>query len=190
MLSCLVTRPAVLGRGVKRGQQEKDMPNIAVVLKEEIVRLARKEIRQQTGVLKKMDNKDSRASHYEGEDAMNRHPFFSRKTPGKYRLHTQMLLAVGVFIGLMGFNAGPVAAEDIRDRLPGRCVKVATIAIGRTGNRDPNQHEKKLRLALEHLETAGQQGVDIACLPEEFAGTTPETIPGPTTTSVAALEKI
>jgi DNA-binding transcriptional regulator YiaG len=36
-----------------RDQQEKDMPNIAVVLKEEIVRLARKEVRQQTSVLKR-----------------------------------------------------------------------------------------------------------------------------------------
>jgi DNA-binding transcriptional regulator YiaG len=36
-----------------RDQQEKDMPNIAVVLKEEIGRLARKEVRQQTSVLKR-----------------------------------------------------------------------------------------------------------------------------------------
>jgi DNA-binding transcriptional regulator YiaG len=35
------------------GYQEKDMPNIATVLKEEIVRLARKEIRRQTNVLRK-----------------------------------------------------------------------------------------------------------------------------------------
>ena len=33
--------------------QEKDMPNIATVLKEEILRLARKEVRRQTGALKK-----------------------------------------------------------------------------------------------------------------------------------------
>ena len=43
------------------------------------------------------------------------------------------------------------------------------------------------RLAIEHLETAGRQGVDIACLPEEFSGTTAETIPGPTTKAVAEL---
>ena len=66
---------------------------------------------------------------------------------------------------------------------------MATIAIGRTGNRNKNEHDKKLRLALDHLETAGQQGVDIVCLPEEFAGTTPETIPGPTTEAVAELAK-
>jgi DNA-binding transcriptional regulator YiaG len=33
--------------------QEKDMPNIATVLKEEILRLARKEVRKQTSALKK-----------------------------------------------------------------------------------------------------------------------------------------
>ncbi len=37
----------------KKGYWEKDMPNIAVVLKEEIVRLARKESRRQTNALKK-----------------------------------------------------------------------------------------------------------------------------------------
>lgn len=68
--------------------------------------------------------------------------------------------------------------------LPGRPVKVAAIAIGFGGD-----HDKKLRLGLEHLETAGQQGVDIACLPEEFAGTTAESIPGPTTDAVAALAR-
>jgi DNA-binding transcriptional regulator YiaG len=37
----------------EKGQEEKDMPNIASVLKEEILRLARKETRKQTGVLKR-----------------------------------------------------------------------------------------------------------------------------------------
>ncbi len=68
--------------------------------------------------------------------------------------------------------------------LPGRQVKVAAIAIGFGGN-----HDEKLRLAIEHLETAGGQGVDIACLPEEFAGTGAETIPGPTTAAVAEMAK-
>ena len=81
------------------------------------------------------------------------------------------------------------AAKDMRASLPGRQVRVATIAIDRDGGRDKAQHEKKLRLALEHLETAGRQGVDLACLPEEFAGTVPETIPGPTVEAVAALAK-
>ena len=68
--------------------------------------------------------------------------------------------------------------------LPGRQVKVAAICIGFGGD-----HDQKLKLALEHLETAGQQGVDIACLPEEFAGTIAEPIPGPTVNAVAALAK-
>jgi len=67
---------------------------------------------------------------------------------------------------------------------PGRHVKVAAIAIGAHG-----QHEQKLKLALEHLETAGQNNVDIACLPEVFAGTAAEPIPGPTTQAVGELAK-
>lgn len=72
------------------------------------------------------------------------------------------------------------ASED----LPGRQVKVAAIAIGCGGD-----HDEKLKLALDHLETAGQHQVDIACLPEEFSGMTAEPIPGPTTTAVAELAK-
>ena len=71
-----------------------------------------------------------------------------------------------------------------RTPLPGRQVKVAAIAIGFGGD-----HDKKLRLAIEHLETAGQHGVDIACLPEEFSGTIAETIPGPTVNAVAELAR-
>jgi DNA-binding transcriptional regulator YiaG len=54
MLLCL-SGIAPLQSGVTHSKvhQEKDMPNIATVLKEEIVRLARREIRKQTGVLKK-----------------------------------------------------------------------------------------------------------------------------------------
>jgi hypothetical protein len=36
---------------------------------------------------------------------------------------------------------------------------------------------------------AGKNGVDIACLPEEFAGTKAEPVPGPTTNAVAELAK-
>jgi DNA-binding transcriptional regulator YiaG len=46
-------RHALGWRGVKDSPQEKDMPNIATALKEEIVRLSRKEIRKQTSVLRK-----------------------------------------------------------------------------------------------------------------------------------------
>jgi alpha-L-fucosidase len=67
---------------------------------------------------------------------------------------------------------------------PGRQVKVATIPIGFGGNRD-----QKVKLAIEHLETAGQNNVDIACLPEEFAGTEAEAIPGPTTKAIAEQAK-
>ncbi len=73
--------------------------------------------------------------------------------------------------------AGPAAA-------PGRRVKVAAIPIGCGGD-----HQKKLKLALECLEAAGKEGVDIACLPEEFSGSAAEPIPGPTTKTVAELAK-
>ena len=68
--------------------------------------------------------------------------------------------------------------------LPGRQIKVAAICIGFGG-----EHDAKLKLALDHLETAGKQQVDIACLPEEFAGTNAEPIPGPTTGAVAELAR-
>lgn len=68
--------------------------------------------------------------------------------------------------------------------LPGRQVKVSAIAIGTGGDRD-----QKLKLALEHLETAGKLNVDIACLPEEFAGMNAEPMPGPTTQAVAELAR-
>lgn len=71
-----------------------------------------------------------------------------------------------------------------RKGLPGRQVKVSAIAIGFDGD-----HDQKLKLALEHLETAGRLGVDIACLPEEFAGTTAEPISGRTTLAVAEVAR-
>ncbi len=75
-------------------------------------------------------------------------------------------------------------AQLDREKLPGRQVKVAAIAIGYGGD-----HDAKLKLATEHLHAAGKAGVDIACLPEEFAGTNAEAIPGPTTNAVAELAK-
>jgi hypothetical protein len=71
-----------------------------------------------------------------------------------------------------------------RAKLPGRQVKVAAISIGFNG-----RHDEKLKLAIEHLHTAGKNGVDIACLPEEFAGTDAEPIPGPRTDAVAQLAR-
>ena len=77
-----------------------------------------------------------------------------------------------------------VAEPADRGKLPGRQVKVAAIAIGFGGDR-----EQKTKLAVEHLETAGKSGVNIACLPEEFAGTIAEPIPGPTTKAIGELAK-
>ncbi len=82
--------------------------------------------------------------------------------------------------------AFPAAAAEPKGRTnaPGRPVKVAAIAIGFGG-----EHDAKLKLAIDHLETAGREGADIACLPEEFAGTNAEPIPGPTTSAVAEPAK-
>ena len=84
---------------------------------------------------------------------------------------------------ILALGADSAAAGDAKD-LPGRQVKVAAICIGCGGER-----EAKLKLGLEHLETAGRQGVDIACLPEEFTGFTAEPIPGPTTIAVAEMAR-
>ncbi|MBN2292020.1 MAG: hypothetical protein JXM70_06315 [Pirellulales bacterium] len=53
-------------------------------------------------------------------------------------------------------------ADTAKSQQPGRQVKVAAIAIGCGGN-----HDAKLKLAIDHLEIAGKQKVDIACLPGE-----------------------
>jgi predicted amidohydrolase len=89
-----------------------------------------------------------------------------------------------VFLAMVATGSPSIGAAVDRAALPGRQVKVAAIAIGFGGN-----HDKKLRLAIEHLQTAGREGADIACLPEEFAGTTAETIPGPTVNAVADLAR-
>jgi hypothetical protein len=76
------------------------------------------------------------------------------------------------------------AEPGAREKLPGRRVKVAAIAIGCGG-----EYQAKMKLAREHLEVAGKSGVDLACLPEEFAGFKAEPIPGPTTDAIAALAR-
>jgi hypothetical protein len=92
-----------------------------------------------------------------------------------------------VLVGSL-FTVSIVSAQQvpqlIRDQLPGRQVKVSAICIGFGGS-----HDEKLKLALEHLHAAGKNGVDIACLPEEFSGTKAESVPGPTTNAVADLAK-
>jgi len=95
------------------------------------------------------------------------------------KLKIALLAAVTVWLGA---SVPSVAADHHAE--PGRQVKVAAIAIGCGGN-----HDAKLKLALEHLETAGGKGVDIACLPEEFAGFVGESIPGPTTRAVGELAR-
>ena len=99
-------------------------------------------------------------------------------------------LASLIIAGLAGY----VFAQEIqnseiipqldREKLPGRQVKVAAICIGFGG-----EHDVKLKIAIDHLHTAGKNGVDIACLPEEFAGTEAEPVDGPTTEAVATLAK-
>jgi beta-ureidopropionase len=95
-------------------------------------------------------------------------------------------LIVVVIANLLLVSAGPArqVPQLVRDQLPGRQVKVSAICIGFGGD-----HDAKLKLALEHLRVAGQNGVDIACLPEEFSGTKAEPVPGPTTNAVAELAK-
>ena len=63
-------------------------------------------------------------------------------------------------------------------------IKVSAIAIGSNGD-----YRSKLALALDHLKTSGEFGVDIACLPEIFAGNHPESIPGPITDAVGKLAR-
>jgi putative membrane-bound dehydrogenase-like protein len=85
------------------------------------------------------------------------------------------------------WQAFSAAEPHLQEQVPpkiGRPVKISTIPIGYGGN-----HEVKLKLALEQLELAGHQKVDIACLPESFAGTKHEAIDGPTVKAVAELAK-
>ena len=85
---------------------------------------------------------------------------------------------------LLWANPARAGAKPDAGAVPGRPVKVATIAIGFGG-----QREAKVKQALDQLETAGKAGVDIACLPEEFAGTEAEPVPGPTTEAVGKVAR-
>ena len=90
-----------------------------------------------------------------------------------------------VILVTLGWSALVLAADRPHSKaLSGRQVKVAAIPIGFGGD-----HGRKLRLAIEHLETAGANAVDITCLPEEFAGTAAEPIPGPTTQAIGELAR-
>jgi hypothetical protein len=90
------------------------------------------------------------------------------------------LVAISLALPGPSLPAAPVE----RQATPGRQVKVASIPIGCGGD-----HQQKLKLALECLDQAGREAVDIACLPEEFSGMAAEPIPGPTTKAVAVLAK-
>jgi beta-ureidopropionase len=96
----------------------------------------------------------------------------------------RILMGCAAICLVLGMGAPLRAVPADRPNQPGRPVKVSAIDIGCGGD-----HEKKLKLALEHLEVAGKHRVDIACLSEEFSGTTAEPIPGPTTTTVGELAK-
>jgi len=98
-------------------------------------------------------------------------------------MDTKGRVLAGWVVGLWLMWAS-VAEGDEAPTLPGRPVKVAAICIGFGGD-----HDEKLDLALDHLETAGQHEVDISCLPEEFAGTTAEPVPGPTTSAVSKMAR-
>ena len=79
-------------------------------------------------------------------------------------------------------------AAPNRDLEPGRRVKVAAVCMGMCrADQTPGQYPARLRLASEHLAAAAEQGVDIACLPEDFASKAPQPIPGPTTRAVAQI---
>jgi len=99
-------------------------------------------------------------------------------------LHSLRVLVLVIAVTLISLARAANVPQLDRSALPGRQVKVAAICIGFGGPR-----AEKLKLALDHLHTAGKNGVDIACLPEEFAGTQAEPVPGPTTEAVAALAR-
>jgi len=95
---------------------------------------------------------------------------------------TRMRFVLVMLLSMAG--AAYAAGIEAPQELPGRQVRVCAVAIGCGG-----EHDAKLKLALDHLDTAGANKVDIVCLPEMFAGETPEPMAGPTVTAVAAAAK-
>ena len=91
-----------------------------------------------------------------------------------------VLSTVTVFL----VNSSIFATTEDSQPSTGKKVKVAAICIGTGGERD-----EKVKQAVDYLNTAGQNKVDIACLPEEFAGFDAEPIPGPTTDTIAKLAR-
>ena len=82
-------------------------------------------------------------------------------------------------------TASILVTSVIQDEAPinGK-VKVAAISIGTGGD-----YDAKMAQATEYLQIASENGVNIACLPEEFASSEPESIPGRTTEAIAKLAK-
>jgi len=87
-------------------------------------------------------------------------------------------------IGITLMNSVVFAATEDSELLAGKKVKVAAICIGTGG-----EQNAKVKQAVDYLNIAGENGVDIACLPEAFAGLNPEPIPGPTTNAIAKLAR-
>jgi beta-ureidopropionase len=103
---------------------------------------------------------------------------------GATTMARSLIHALTVPLLLVALSLGADVPQLDRSALPGRQVKVSAICIGCGG-----RHDEKLKLAIEHLHAAGKNGVDIACLPEEFAGMKAEPVPGPTTDAVAELAR-
>lgn len=95
-------------------------------------------------------------------------------------LSRSIMIAALICLGV----SAVMAEETETPAAAGRPVKIAAIAIGYGGEWQP-----KMELATKHLEAAGASGVDIACLPEEFAGLNAEPQDGPTTRAIGQLAK-
>ncbi len=91
--------------------------------------------------------------------------------------HWSWILVVGITLSAHAVADGDPSSRDI-----GRPVTIAALPIGCGGD-----YAVKLPLALELLALAGAQGVDIACLPEEFSGGNAEPINGPTVAAAAEV---
>ncbi len=92
---------------------------------------------------------------------------------------------VVVFVMLLVMSCSAVSRQLDRSKLPGRQVRISAIPMGSSGG----SYEFRLGMGLKYLHQAGAEGVDLACLPENFASRKPEVIPGRTTNAVAELAR-
>ena len=86
-------------------------------------------------------------------------------------------IAIALLSITPGAGLPSAAAAHDRATSPGRQVKVAAIAIGFGGN-----HDKKLRLAVEHLETAGRRASTSPACPRNSPAPRPRPLPAPPST--------